>query len=226
MGKRILTVIAMLACVYGGPLFATPDVALNSEDDKVLYALGVKLMLDLAPFQLDKRELALVYAGMQASFSGQYLIDPGQYQQGVDNLAHRRVAKRAEAAKERGTRYVEQAKALPGAKSSASGMVWFLKQPGAGAQPSPKSTVRVHYKGTLVDGTEFDSSYSRGKPAEFPLDRVIPCWTDGISQLRVGAKARLICPSEIAYGSRGAAPIIPPGATLIFDVELLGIVTP
>ena len=116
--------------------------------------------------------------------------------------------------------------AEPGAKVSPSGMILFLTQEGSGPRPSAKSTVRVHYKGTLVDGTEFDSSYSRGQPAEFPLDRVIPCWTDGMTQLQVGSKARLICPPEIAYGSRGAAPVIPPGATLIFDVELLAIVKP
>ncbi len=226
MGQRISLLIGCLVLLVAGPAMATPEARLNSEDDKVLYALGVKLMLELAPFELDERELSLVYAGMRASLDGKYLIDPSKYQDGVDNLAHRRVQKRAHLAKQEGTQYVEKAKALPGAKVSSSGMVWFLRQAGTGAQPTPKSTVRVHYRGTLIDGTEFDSSYSRGQPAEFPLDRVIPCWTDGISQLKVGAKARLVCPSDIAYGSRGAAPVIPPGATLVFDVELLGIVTP
>jgi FKBP-type peptidyl-prolyl cis-trans isomerase FkpA len=83
--------------------------------------------------------------------------------------------------------------------------------------------VKVHYKGTFPDGKEFDSSYSRGAPIEFPLNRVIPCWTEGVQRIKVGGKARLTCPSSIAYGSRGAAGVIPPNATLVFEVELLGV---
>jgi len=83
--------------------------------------------------------------------------------------------------------------------------------------------VRVHYHGTLTDGTVFDSSVQRGQPAEFPLNQVIPCWTEGVQRMKVGEKARLVCPSEVAYGDRGAPPNIPGGATLIFDVELLSI---
>jgi FKBP-type peptidyl-prolyl cis-trans isomerase FkpA len=94
--------------------------------------------------------------------------------------------------------------------------------PGSG--PSPKATdkVKVNYKGTLVNGTEFDSSYKRGQPAEFPLNGVIPCWTEGVQKMKVGGKSQLVCPSEIAYGDQGR-PSIPGGATLIFEIELLGI---
>ena len=84
-------------------------------------------------------------------------------------------------------------------------------------------SVRVHYVGTLVDGKEFDSSVKRGQPAEFPLNQVIPCWTEGLQRMRVGGKARLVCPSSIAYGAQGRPPVIPGGATLVFEVELLGI---
>ena len=83
--------------------------------------------------------------------------------------------------------------------------------------------MKVHYKGTLIDGTEFDSSYKRGQPAEFPLNGVIPCWTEGVQKMKVGGKAKLVCPSDIAYGDRGAPPKIPPGATLVFEVELLDV---
>ena len=91
------------------------------------------------------------------------------------------------------------------------------------ANPGAADTVKVHYKGTFPDGKEFDSSYSRGTPIEFPLNRVIPCWTEGVQRMKQGGKAKLTCPSAIAYGERGAGGVIPPNATLLFEVELLGI---
>jgi len=112
----------------------------------------------------------------------------------------------------------------PGAKVSPSGLVFRSLQEGTGPSPQATDVVRVHYRGTLPDGKEFDSSYARGKPAEFPLDRVIKCWTEGVQRLKVGGKARLTCPPGIAYGDRGAGGVIPPNATLQFEVELLGIV--
>ena len=95
--------------------------------------------------------------------------------------------------------------------------------PGSGASPKAADTVRVHYRGTLADGREFDSSYKRNAPATFPLGRVIPCWTQGVQKMKVGGKAKLACPSKIAYGERGAGGVIPPNATLLFEVELLAI---
>jgi FKBP-type peptidyl-prolyl cis-trans isomerase FkpA len=94
---------------------------------------------------------------------------------------------------------------------------------GNGASPKATDTVKVHYRGTLTDGTEFDSSYKRGQPISFPLNRVIPCWTEGVQKMQVGGKAKLVCPGSTAYGSRGVPGTIPPNATLNFEVELLGI---
>ena len=94
---------------------------------------------------------------------------------------------------------------------------------GAGASPVASDVVKVHYRGTLANGTEFDSSYKRGEPAQFPLGGVIPCWTEGVQKMKVGGKAKLTCPPSIAYGSRGAGGVIPPNATLQFEVELLEI---
>jgi len=106
-----------------------------------------------------------------------------------------------------------------------SGLVYESVKEGGGAKPAPTDVVRVHYRGTFPDGKEFDSSYARGTPAEFPLNRVIPCWTEGVQRMKVGGKAKLVCPPAIAYGTRGAGGgAIPPNATLHFDVELLGIV--
>ena len=111
-----------------------------------------------------------------------------------------------------------------GAVVTDSGLVFRPLKEGKGPSPQATDTVRVHYRGTLPDGKEFDSSYSRGLPAEFPLNRVIKCWTEGVQKLKVGGKAKLTCPPAIAYGERGAGGVIPPNATLLFEVELLGIV--
>lgn len=119
---------------------------------------------------------------------------------------------------------VKKAAAEAGAVTTASGLVMRTLKEGSGPSPAATDTVRVHYRGTLPDGKEFDSSYARNKPAEFPLNRVIPCWTEGVQKIKVGGKARLTCPAAIAYGERGAGGVIPPGATLHFEVELLGIV--
>jgi FKBP-type peptidyl-prolyl cis-trans isomerase FkpA len=105
--------------------------------------------------------------------------------------------------------------------TTASGLIYQSLKDGTGAQPGAVDTVKVHYRGTLADGTEFDSSYKRGQPIEFPLNRVIPCWTEGVQRMKVGGKAKLVCPPAIAYGSRGAGGVIPPNATLNFEVELL-----
>jgi len=111
-----------------------------------------------------------------------------------------------------------------GAVTTPSGLVFVSLKEGTGAQPKVTDKVRVHYRGTLPDGKEFDSSYARNEPAEFPLTRVIPCWTEGVQKIKVGGKAKLVCPPSIAYGQRGAGGVIPPNATLQFEVELLGIV--
>jgi FKBP-type peptidyl-prolyl cis-trans isomerase FkpA len=116
------------------------------------------------------------------------------------------------------------AAAEPGAQVLPSGLVLRVLRAGQGARPVHTDRVRVHYRGQLADGTEFDSSYRRGEPAEFPLSRVIPCWTEGVSRLAVGSRAVLTCPPNLAYGARGAGGVIPPNATLRFEVELMSIV--
>jgi len=108
-----------------------------------------------------------------------------------------------------------------GAVVTPSGLVYRALRDGSGASPSAADTVKVHYRGTLADGTEFDSSYKRNAPAQFPLGGVIPCWTEGVQRMKVGGKAQLVCPAAIAYGARGAGGVIPPNATLKFEIELL-----
>jgi FKBP-type peptidyl-prolyl cis-trans isomerase FkpA len=111
----------------------------------------------------------------------------------------------------------------PGAKVTASGLVFRSLQDGQGASPVATDKVKVHYRGTFPDGKEFDSSFKRNQPIDFPLNAVIPCWTEGVQLMKVGGKAKLTCPPAIAYGARGAGGVIPPNATLQFEVELIAI---
>lgn len=111
----------------------------------------------------------------------------------------------------------------PGAVVKPSGLVFLSLREGSGASPGPSDTVNVNYRGTFPDGREFDSSYKRGQPIEFPLGGVIKCWTEGVQLMKIGGKARFTCPSSLAYGERGAGSVVPPNATLAFEVELLGI---
>lgn len=120
------------------------------------------------------------------------------------------------------------AAAAPAASAASSvttptGLVYESVREGTGASPNARDTVKVHYRGTFPDGREFDSSYKRGQPIEFPLSGVIACWTEGVQRMKVGGKAKLTCPPNIAYGPRGAGGVIPPNATLYFDVELLAV---
>lgn len=110
-----------------------------------------------------------------------------------------------------------------GASVSASGLVYRALKEGNGASPKASDTVKVHYRGSFPDGREFDSSYKRNEPTQFPLNQVIPCWTEGVQKMKVGGKAKLTCPPAIAYGARGAGGVIPPNATLNFEIELLAI---
>jgi FKBP-type peptidyl-prolyl cis-trans isomerase FkpA len=119
--------------------------------------------------------------------------------------------------------YLEKAAAEPGAVRTPSGLIYRELRAGTGTSPSASDTVKVHYRGTLVNGKEFDSSYKRNEPISFPLNRVIPCWTEGVQKMKVGGKSELVCPSSIGYGEQGNPPDIPGGATLIFEIELLGI---
>ena len=115
------------------------------------------------------------------------------------------------------------AASAPRAAAAAPALVYKSLRDGTGPSPTAADAVRVHYRGTLLDGTEFDSSYKRNEPATFPLGGVIPCWTQGVQRMKVGGKAELVCPPELAYGARGAGGLIPPNATLRFEIELLAI---
>ena len=196
------------------------------EVKKALYTFGTYIAqrTPLGQADLSAEELALVMKGFQAAALGKPLEEKtDEAMPKVDQLLRERQEARGKLEKSKGAAYLETAAKEPGAQKLASGLIYFETLAGTGAAPAPTDTVKVHYKGTLIDGKEFDSSYRRAAPAEFPLSGVIRCWTEGVAKMKVGGKAKLVCPPEIAYGERGMGAAIPPNAVLVFEVELLSI---
>jgi FKBP-type peptidyl-prolyl cis-trans isomerase FkpA len=197
--------------------------ALATEDEKAAYAAGVMLGGNLKQLNLTPAELEAAKRGLQDAATGKPpAVDMATYQGKLQALLQSRAAAGAQAAKDKGKAFCDSAAKEQGATTTPSGLVFRSMQPGKGASPGPGSVVSVHYRGTHIDGTEFDNSIARGQPAEFSLNQVVPCWTEGLQKMKVGEKARLVCPSSIAYGDQGR-PGIPGGSTLVFEVELLGI---
>ena len=204
---------------------APKPFVLTTDSEKTIYAVGLALYQRLAGFDLSPAEVELVKHAISDAAAGKPAVELSTWGPKIQGLAGERSARVAEREKAAAGIYLEKAAAEPGATKSASGLVYRDLTAGSGASPKASDTVKVHYRGTLTNGTEFDSSYKRGEPAEFRLDGVIPCWTEGVQKMKVGGKARLVCPAGIAYGDRGSGPI-PGGATLIFEIELLDIVAP
>jgi FKBP-type peptidyl-prolyl cis-trans isomerase FkpA len=201
------------------------DPALETEDQKTVYALGLALSRNLGPFALEGDELDILVVGIRDGvLARDPKVDLQVYGPKIQQMAQARQAKVAEAEKVEAAKFLEAEAAKPGAEKTESGLIIIMEEEGTGASPAATDKVKVHYHGTLRDGTVFDSSVDRGQPATFGLNRVISCWTEGVQKLKVGGKARLVCPSAIAYGDRGSPPKIKPGAALAFEVELLEIV--
>ncbi len=195
---------------------ATIPAVPTTDEEKTIYALGLSVYRSLAGFDLSPKELDLVKQAISDAAAKKPAVDIIQWGPKIQGFASARVKAAAAA-------YLTKAAAEPGAVKTDSGLIYKETRAGTGASPKPTDTVRVQYRGTLVDGTEFDSSYARNEPAQFGLGQVIRCWTEGVGKMKVGGKATLVCPSDLAYGDRGSPPVIPPGATLIFDIELLDI---
>lgn len=213
-------VVAVLITLLAIPAFAADEP--KTEEQKTLYAIGLTLARQLSVFSLAPDELELVKQGFADATSGKTpVVDVDAYGKKVQEMAVVRRKAQGEKLAAAGKEFLEKAAKEKGAIKTASGMVYQSLQEGSGAAPAATDKVKVHYRGTLVDGKEFDSSYKRGEPAEFPLNGVIKCWTEGLQMMKPGGKAKLVCPPEIAYGQRGAGALIPPDATLVFEVELL-----
>ncbi|HSM14837.1 MAG TPA: FKBP-type peptidyl-prolyl cis-trans isomerase [Thermoanaerobaculia bacterium] len=213
-----LALLATAALGQDSPAGAAP---LASDEEKTVYAIGLSIWQNLETLDLTPEELALVQRAISDAASGaKPLVSLDEYQAKLNEFRSARFQARAERAKEAGRAYAEQAAAEAGSRRTESGLVYLETQPGTGDQPAANDSVKVHYTGTFIDGSEFDSSHKRGEAATFPVSRVIACWTEALQMMKVGGKARIVCPSDIAYGDRGRGPI-PGGSTLVFDVELL-----
>jgi len=214
---------AALATACSAQAPAPAKVTPKTDDDKTVYAIGVAIQKSLEAFSLTPAEVEMVLAGVRDAAAGKPEVKLEDKQAAIQQLVTARRAAAGAALAKQGEGYLEKAAKEPGAVKTASGLVYVPVKEGTGASPTAASKVKVNYEGKLVDGKVFDASAKHGGPATFPLGGVIPCWTEGLQKLKVGGKARLICPAALAYGDRGAGGEIPPGATLDFEIELLEI---
>ncbi len=221
---RKILVMALVLAVAGCKQEGAKDTAgapPQTDEQKTFYALGLSLGRQIQLFDMTPEELAYVKAGLDAQVLGKEpAVDIQTFGPKLSELARTRSTARATKEKEKSKAFLEQAAKEQGAEKTESGLIYKSLQEGTGAQPGPTDMVKVNYRGTLPDGKEFDSSYKRNEPAQFPLNGVIRCWTEGVQKMKVGGKAKLVCPSDLAYGDRGT-PGIPGGSALVFEVELL-----
>jgi FKBP-type peptidyl-prolyl cis-trans isomerase FkpA len=224
-GLVLLLLTAGLSSAACGRLGGGSSPDPKTDDEKVFYALGLDIGKNIGVFALQPNEVDLVKSGLGDSVSGKKpKVDLEAIRPKIFEMARKRQEAKAGVEKKRGKDLLVTAAKEPGAQQLPSGLVIKTLKPGSGPSPTESDTVKVHYEGKLTDGTVFDSSYKRNQPAEFPLRGVVKCWTEGLQKMKVGEKALLTCPSEIAYGDQGRPPTIPGGATLIFTVELIEIV--
>lgn len=199
---------------------------LGSEDDKTLYSLGYSMGTSLKNFALTPRELELVRRGETDSVSGANALVPiDTYRPKVQEMAKVRGKALADVQRQKDRPLLDQAAAAPQAEKLADGVIVQQLTSGSGPSPGPSDSVKVSYEGRLLsDGTIFDSSIQRGQPATFALRGVVKCWSEGLQKMKVGEKARIVCPSDTAYGDQGHSPKIPGGAALAFEVTLLEVI--
>lgn len=229
--KTVVLAVALASLVGGckgkeGPTADAPKKAadLKTEEEKAVYAFGAALGMNAGPLKLTPAEIEIIKTGFADTVGGGKPAFPvDSYRAKLQTMAQERASAGASEEKTKSQAFRDQAAQEQGAVKTPSGLVYKSLKPGSGKSPAATDVVRVHYHGTLPDGKVFDSSVERGQPAEFPLNGVIPCWTEAVQRMKVGEKARIVCPSEIAYGDAGRPPTIPGGATLVFEVELLGI---
>jgi len=219
-------VIAALVTLMALPAYAAGQSKAEvlkpvTEDQKTLYAVGLIMARQASGFELTPEELDFVKQGLTDGITGATpQVDLEGYKNKIQQMAlARRDAQGKKLAAKSGA-FLDKAAKEKGAVKTASGLVYLPLTEGTGPSPKPTDQVKVNYRGTFIDGREFDSSYLVGQPATLKLNQVVPCWTEGIPMMKVGGKAKLFCPPDIAYGAGGSGPI-PPNATLVFEVELL-----
>ena len=207
-----------------------PIGPLKNQNDKISYAIGLDIGSTLKRQMIDVDQ-SLMTKGIQDGMSGaKPIMNEEQVRQVMstfqkDMMAKQAAVRKAEGEKNgaEGKKFLEENKKKAGIKTTADGLQYQVIAEGSGNPPKETDTVEVNYRGTLINGTEFDSSYKRGKPAKFPVNRVIKGWTEGLQLMKPGAKYKFYIPPQLAYGERGAGSEIGPESTLVFDVELLGV---
>jgi FKBP-type peptidyl-prolyl cis-trans isomerase FkpA len=215
---RLAAAVTAFSMIASGASAQDP----KTEDQKTLYAVGLDVARELKVFNLTPTELEYVVKGLGDAVKGKKLaVEANVYEVKVQQLAATRRKATGEKQGALGKAFLDKAAAEKGALKMDSGLVFLPLQEGDGLSPAVTDIVKVNYRGTFIDGTEFDSSYKRNQPAQFVLNQVLKGWTEGIQKMKVGGKARLVCPPDLAYGENGAGATIPPNATLVFEFELL-----
>jgi len=225
--SRLLFILAGSLCVQQ---VALAKDEIKTDKQKTGYSIGVKMGNNLKPFTSDM-DIEAFISGIRDQYKGNKLKMSEQeiqttMQKLQQTMASRKVAEQhqlAEKNTQQGKAFLAANKKKPGVKTTKSGLQYKVIKSGSGATPKESDTVTTHYRGTLIDGTEFDSSYSRGKPASFPVNGVIQGWQEALQLMKVGDKWQLYIPAELAYGANGPSPKIGPNATLVFEIELLKI---
>ena len=221
--NRILLVAALVLL----PLASRAEAPLKTDEEKTLYALGLIMGGNLKTLNMKPAEVELVKRGLtDAALGKKEQVSMEEFGPKVQQFAQSRSSAAADKEKVASKEFQAKMAKEAGATQLPSGLIIKTLKPGTGKSPAATDKVKVNYEGKLTNGTVFDSSYKRGQPAEFGLNQVIPCWTEGVQKMKVGEKAQLTCPSSIAYGDHGHPPTIPGGATLVFEVELLDITAP
>jgi len=224
MKHRSIIVLWSVILLFICSMVSAADDGLETEDQKVFYYLGVALSGNLKSLNPTPDELELIERGMRDALLGEPMpLDAAVYGQKLSELAQQRMLASAEQEASASDEYITRMAAEDGAMMTDSGLVILEVVVGTGASPTPDSTVKAHYHGTLRDGTVFDSSVERGQPFSASLSSVIPCWREAIPMIKEGGKSKITCPAELAYGNRGSG-IIPGGAVLTFEVELIEVV--
>lgn len=222
--RVIVSCLATLLCLgTAGAFAATPEP--TTDEQKTLYALGLAINQSLSNFTLSETEFEIVKSGINDGFLKRPpKVDLKSYGMKISQLQEARAAVIAETEKKAGAAYLAKVAAESNTKKTESGALLKTIKEGNGATPKGTDMVKVYYQGTLIDGSVFDNSVKQGEPATLRVHEMSKCWTEGIQQIKVGGKSRLICPSSLAYRDKGLPPLIKPGATLVFDIELLEII--
>jgi FKBP-type peptidyl-prolyl cis-trans isomerase FkpA len=217
-----LSLLAFFTLVH---MIAADSTHAATTERGTLYSLGAIVAKQLSVFNLSSAELEIVKQGLSDVSSGkkpEFELTPAMHDK-VQDLARTRRKVLGEKMLPAYQEFLEKASHEKGAVKTDSGLVYIPTVTGVGPSPLKSDTVKVNYRGTLIDGKEFDSSFKRGKPSEFRLDGVISCWTEGLQKMKAGGKARLVCPAKTAYGDTSPSELILPGATLVFEIDLIEI---